>query len=214
MADAAGPTERTRALVTRELGVALELVGERGYRESGSAPLEGEWLGAFAQPGVVLNTATAMRVELGRDVGSSVDEYGAADLVIVRHEGDRVEWRKAYVAGQRENFIYVGRLAHGVLAGYWYSPHLPRFGGVFWLARTDHLTEPSASALRAKVRSWSWRRHALRALLVALIVVPAVGPTPVLAIPIVGTVWLGMYTLNRRRNALASERREWERLLH
>ena len=200
--------------MTRELGVPLELVGERGYREQGDAPLAGEWLGAFAQPGVVLNLATAMRAELDRDAGSSVDEYGAATLTITRHEGDRVEWRKAYGSGQHQSFVYVGRLAHGVLAGYWYSPRSPRFGGVFWLARTDQLTEASASALRAKVRSWSWRRHALRALMAGMIVVPVLGPAPVIAIPLVGSVWLGLWTLNRRREALADERRQWERLLH
>jgi hypothetical protein len=214
VADAAGPTERTRTLLTRELGVPLELVGERGYREPGGAPLEGEWLGAFAQPGVVLNTATAMRVELGREAGSSVDEYGEASLAIARHEGDRVTWRKAYTGGQQQNFIYVGRFAHGVIAGYWYSPHIPRFGGVFWLARTDHLTERSASALRAKVRTWSWRRLALRALLAGMIVVPALAPAPALALPMVGAFGLGVYTLKRRRDALARERRAWEQLLH
>ena len=206
-----GPTERTRALVTRELGVALELVAERGYREQGEGALAGEWLGAFAQPGLVLNKATAMRVELDGEDGTSVDEYGTARLAITRHEGERIAWRKDY-GGPTKTFDYVGRIAHGVIAGYWYAPAVPRFGGVFWLARADQLTEASATALRGKVRTWSWRRHALRALLVGMVAVPVLAP-PLVAVPAVGSAWLALYALNRRREAMAVERREWERLL-
>src|SRR5439155_1420658 len=52
--------ERTQALLTRRLGVPIELAHGEPYREADG--LVGDWIGAFAQPGVILSAASARTV--------------------------------------------------------------------------------------------------------------------------------------------------------
>jgi hypothetical protein len=117
--------------------------------------LEGDWLGGFAQPGVILNKVSAMSARFDTDNGGIVDEYGSSSVQIVRRDRDRIQLVKRYA---EHEFVYVGRLAHGALAGYWYSPIRPTFAGVFWLSRVDRLPDTTAAALRDRVRATSPRR--------------------------------------------------------
>jgi hypothetical protein len=200
-------------MITRALGVSLAVPRADGYREQGATPLPGEWLGAFAQPGVLLAAVTAMRVELTADGGTTTDEYGAATLAPLRVDGDRVEWHKQYARGER--FVYVGRLVDGVLAGYWYAPRLPSFGGVFWLGRADRLAAAAATELRARVRSTSWRRRLLKLLFLAATIALAIGirVAPLVAAAI-AVIAVGFVILHRRRmRAMGGERDRWQRVL-
>src|SRR5690242_18501181 len=70
--------DRTRELIARHLGVALAVRAGEGYREADGSLLAGEWLGAFAQPAVILNTVSAMSLRLDEQGGASIDEYGEA----------------------------------------------------------------------------------------------------------------------------------------
>jgi hypothetical protein len=154
--------ERTRDLVAAALGVGVIRFNPPTYRSTARTSLDGEWLGGFAQPGVILNTATAMHFTLAEGVGRSIDEYGPATWTIAKNDGDRVELSKGYTGANAARFHYVGRLSEGTLAGYWYSPARPDFCGVFWLGRSDTLSEESKRALQSRIRGWSWRRPLVR----------------------------------------------------
>lgn len=203
--------ERTRVLLTRRLGVELALAQGEAYREAGG--LVGDWIGAFAQPGVILNAATPVRVTLGEGQGQGVDEYGSSTFD-VRRDGDRVELRKSYagkgVAGQ---FMYVGRLADGVLAGYWYSPLRPAFCGVFWLARTDRLAETTRTALDARVRQRSIKLGLVLVLAAVISCAWAISLLgyPRLAVALAAVVLLGRFVLVERTDALRREAQLWKR---
>ena len=206
--------ERTRALLTRRLGVEIELARGEAYREAEG--LAGDWIGAFAQPGVILNAATVVRATIVDGGGRMVDEYGEATLTITRGAGDRVELRKQYAGrGMTGQFVYVGRRADGMLAGYWYSPLRPAFCGVFWLARADRLSEATRTALDARVRSHSFRRDIVYVgitLLAAAMMFGAMG-YPMIAAGAILTMLAFRYVLLERTDALRREMLLWKREL-
>lgn len=206
--------ERTRDLVSSRLGVAIELRREDAYRASAGATLEGEWVGAFLQPGVVLNAASAMRVHMGAREGRSLDEYGAATLSMSEGDGQRVVLTKDYEGQPDRQFRYVGLLSGGVLAGYWFSVARPSFAGIFWLARTDRLTDSTAESLQKMVASWSWRRGVVRAapILLTLSIGLGIGARAEVYLA-VSAFALAFAVYRLRAKALDAEVLRWRRLL-
>jgi hypothetical protein len=159
--------------------------------------LDGDWLGAFAQPGVILNTASAMSVRFAGAGGAIVDEYGPSTVTVSARAGDRVVFVKRYA---RAEFVYVGRLVDGQLAGYWYSSLRPAFAGVFWLSRVDRLDDASAAALGDRVRSKSRRRTALLAFNAVAVCAMLVGYVTYLPLALAAlAASLGFDLLMRRR---------------
>jgi hypothetical protein len=207
--------ERARSLVASRLGVRIELRREEAYRASAGATLEGEWVGAFLQPGVVLNPATAMRVHMGATTGQAVDEYGAATLSITARDGERVALTKDYAGQPDRQFRYVGALSGGVLAGYWHSLARPAFAGLFWLARTDRVTDSTAELLTRRVASFSWRRGVVKAAAILVTVGIAwgsLGPSAALYVAVsVNALAFAVYRL--RATALHAEVERWRGLL-
>ena len=203
--------ERTRALLTRRLGIELAIAQGDAYREANG--LTGDWIGAFAQPGVLLNAATPVQVTLGDGHGHGVDEYGESTFM-VKQDGDRVELRKSYAGRSLDGqFTYVGRLSDGVLAGYWYSPLRPAFCGVFWLARTDRIAETTRTALGARVRKRSIK---LGLLLVLVAVLSCTFAFSVLGYPrlalAIALLCLGFrYLLVQRTDTMRREAQLWKR---
>jgi len=207
--------ERTRALIGRQLGLEL---GERAgdaYRDASGELLDGEWLGAFAQPSVILNKVTPVSLRIDGAAGRSIDEYGEAQLdVSVEPTRERIEIRKEYgrIGGE---FMYVGRMHEGTLAGYWYSAVRPQFAGVFWMARADRLAPEVAERLRRRVRRNSPKRSLLRAAMISTLIVGAVG---VRLVPLLGFVALALagvflLVLKHRSEALQREVELWRRQL-
>lgn len=204
--------DRTRALIGRHVGVELAVRTGDGYRDNDASLLAGEWLGAFAQPAVILNSVSAMSVRLDDQGGASIDEYGEATLVDLRVDGDRVAWRKRYA---RSTFVYVGRRTGGVIAGYWYAPIRPAFRGVFWLGRADHLTDPAAAALRRRVRSTSPRRMLVKVAFYAMFGAILVGGYVSWMLEVAGLALFAAFvgTLRARTRALQAEAAAWRREL-
>jgi hypothetical protein len=200
--------DRTRELVARHLGVALAVRVDEGYREADGSLLEGEWLGAFAQPAVILNTVSAMSVRLDEQGGASIDEYGEAALSHPLVRGDHVSWRKRYAGA---TFTYVGHRRDGVIAGYWYAPARPSFAGVFWLARADRLETDAAEALRARVRSTSPRRTLTKLAMVAILAAVLIGGHASWAIEVAGLGAGAAFValLRARTRALQREAEAW-----
>jgi hypothetical protein len=163
--------DRTRALLEQHLGVGLGVDSGDAYRDARGKLLDGEWLGAFAQPGVITNTVTAVSATLSASGGRMVDEYGASDVAILSIRDGRVEMRKAYSEALNKQFVYVGRLGDGTFAGYWYSRALPWFRGGFHFTRADRMPAEARDRLRVHVRSWSWRKVVALALVVAMPIV-------------------------------------------
>jgi hypothetical protein len=203
---------RTRALIAGRLGVAIALRRGDAYRDARSLELAGDWLGGFAQPGVILNAVTAVSARLSDDGGAMIDEYGESRLSVAR-DGDRIQLDKRYGPEATRRFHYVGQLAGGTLAGYWCSPLRPEFGGVFWLVRADQLEQASASALAARVRSSSPRRLLALGTLFGLMIAAGAGIAlwnPALA----GGALLGQIAfsqlLRSRTRAMLCARRSWQ----
>jgi len=150
--------ERTRLRIARGLRLALVEAGDGdAYRTAGGTPLDGEWLGAFAQPAVILRAVSAMSVTFGDNRGASVDEYGEAELSIVARDGDRIEWVKRYRV-ERPGALalrYVGKLRGATLSGYWEAIDRPSFCGVFWLARADRTAKSMREVMQSRMRSKS-----------------------------------------------------------
>ena len=203
---------RTRALIAQQLGVRIAVREGGTYRDTTGTPFSGDWIGAFAQPGAILNRVSAISARLVEDGGVIIDEYGESVVASVRRDGDRVELVKKYATQQ---FNYVGELRDGTLAGYWYAPVHPRFAGVFWLARVDHLSEATVEALSRSVRSTSPRRFLLG------IALPAVGAGfvagvvayPPLAIAMVGLAALFVSRVGESTRALRTEVEAWKTAL-
>jgi hypothetical protein len=195
--------DRTRELVTRQLGIAIRARELEPYRQASGKQLEGEWLGGFAQAGIVLNKATAVSARFDERAGAMVDEYGESTVYVMRRNDDQVWLTKQYAT---QHFTYVGRLGDGTLAGYWYSPLRPEFSGVFWLARADRLDEATLAAFRARVRSTSPRR------VLALVGLPIITLAPLLAYPhpagLLGTMALNIATIAILRTRMRSLQRE------
>jgi hypothetical protein len=144
----------TRARLAGELGVTWEERRGALYRESAS--LQGDWLGVFVQPAVILHTASAVRMELRLEGESrSWDEYGQATIEILEPGPGRVAFTKTY-NGQK--YFYVGTLEGGALAGYWVSRSMPGFRGFFCFTRAELLTDASRAALQSLVLTKSTRR--------------------------------------------------------
>ncbi len=206
--------ERTRALIARRLGVALEAAPRDAYRELEA--LEGDWIGAFAQPGVILHAATVVRATLGEHSGRAVDEYGQSELEIVEHDAERVVLRKRY-AGKSitGEFVYIGRLVDGTLAGYWFSPLRPPFCGVCWMSRADRLTDATRTALDQRVRSRSVRRGLVYATLGVLGATGLAGLAGHAGFALLTTVAVltGGFLLADRTNAMRREVKLWQRAL-
>jgi hypothetical protein len=203
---------RTRDLIAAKLGVPIVERGET-YRSTVGTGLEGDWLGAFMQPGVIVSQVTPMRVTLSGTMGRSVDEYGPATLTLVKREGDRVTLTKRYDSGP--SFVYVGRLGSGTLAGYWQSPLRPAFSGVFWLARTESLAESTLRSFEGRVRRWSLRRGLLYAVCLRLAGMMFVGLKGYHRIALISAaLWVAVLLLDRgRANRVRSEVARWKELL-
>ena len=207
--------ERTRVLIGRQLGLEL---GERtgdAYRDPSGELLDGEWLGAFAQPGVILNKVTPVSLRIDGASGQCIDEYGEARLeVALDDKNDRVEIRKDYgrLGGQ---FLYVGRIHEGTLAGYWHSGMRPEFAGVFWMARADRLPDELAEALRRRVRRTSPRRALLKAAMLSVLIAGAVGVRlwPPLGFAALGATVVFLLVLSQRTEKLRREVALWRRQL-
>lgn len=201
--------DRTRELIARHLGVALAVRAGEGYREGDGSLLAGEWLGAFAQPAVILNTVSAMSVRLDEKGGASIDEYGEAALTNPFVRGEHVSWRKRYA---RASFTYVGQHREGVIAGYWYAPARPSFTGVFWLARADRLEPEVATALRARVRSTSPRRTLTKLAMGAILAAVLIGGHASWGIEVAGlAAGAGFVSMLRARTrALQREAAGWQ----
>lgn len=206
--------DRTRALFARELGLDLT-PREVHYRDQAAGVFEGEWLGAFAQPSIVLNKVTPVSLRLDATTGNSVDEYGKAQLGI-RRDGDFVQLVKSYEGrDQTGRFVYIGRFEAGALAGYWYSPLRPQFCGVFWFSRVDQLADATAEKLRSRVRSTSPKRTIVKAGVFAVVTgsIVLAGPAPAIALGLAGVGVLATITLNTRARALRREVIAWQRAL-
>jgi hypothetical protein len=203
--------ERTREIVASRLGVRVVERGDEAYRTALATGLDGEWLGGFVQPGVVLRDATAMRFTLAGCSGRSVDEYGQASLTLLELEGERVELTKVY-SRSSGTFRYVGRLSNGTLSGYWYSATRPAFCGVFWFARTERLADETGRALERGIKTWSARRGLLIAgMLLLTVMTVSLSPRVVIAAL---CVWAGGYAIYRSRaRALSAEVASWRSLL-
>ena len=207
--------ERTRVLIGRQLGVEL---GERAgdaYRDSSGELLEGEWLGAFAQPSVILNKVTPVSLRIEAGGGRSIDEYGEARLEVTHDvKTDRIEIRKDYrrFAGQ---FTYVGRMHEGTLAGYWFSAIRPTFAGVFWMARADRLAPEVAERLRRGVQRNSPKRALLKAAMMAVLITAMVGVrlVPALGFVAAGLAVVFLVVLRQRTENLRREVDLWRRQL-
>lgn len=158
----------------RHLGITIREREAGPYRDASGKQLEGEWLGGFAQPGVVLHKATAVSARFDEREGAMVDEYGPSSVYILRRHEDRIWLTKQY---GRQQFTYVGQLGDGTLAGYWYSPLVPTFEGVFWFARADRLDDATRAELQRRVRSSSPRKW------IAVVGIPVVSFAPVVAYP-------------------------------
>ena len=212
--DERGAIERTRALIERRLGVAMMSAPRDAYRETDA--FAGDWLGAFAQPGVILNAATVVRASFDERVGKAVDEYGESSLVVVQHEADRVVLRKRYANKPATGeFMYVGRLADGALAGYWYSTLRPQFCGVFWMSRADRLADATRTSLETRVRARSVRRgivYTLAALVAAAGLAGIAGYTEIAIIAFL-VVLLARYVLLGRMDAMTKEVKLWQKAL-
>jgi hypothetical protein len=167
--------QRARDLLGSHLGIRVIEQPVETYRSNEGGALDGEWLGGFVQPGVILSAASAVRLTLADGQGSSLDEYGPATLTVTRRVGDRVEITKTYGGPFAAPLRYVGRLSGGVLAGYWYSAVRPGFCGLFWLSRRERLSDASRLALERHVRAWSWRRPIALFVFYGLVVVALVG---------------------------------------
>ena len=201
--------DRTRALIARHLGVPLAVRAGEGYREADGSLLAGEWLGAFAQPAVILNTVSAMSLRLDEQGGgASIDEYGEATLSHPFVRGEHVSWRKRYA---RTTFTYVGQRRDGVIAGYWYASARPTFTGVFWLARADRLDPEVATALRARVRSTSPRRALTKLAMAGILVAILIGGHASWAVEVAGLVAGVVFVsmLRARTRALRREAEAW-----
>jgi hypothetical protein len=208
---AASTLDHTRALILAGLGIRVNAKVGDAYRDPSGTPLEGEWIGAFAQPGVVLNAVTAVSAQIAEGTGGMEDEYGKSKLVVTR-KNDRVTIEKHY---QDSHFIYIGKLFEGALAGYWYAPIRPAFGGVFWLSRADRLREDSLEQFRARVRSKSPRRTIAKGMLWSLAIGSAVGLRmyPPLAIGSFAAFGGFSWVMNRRVRAMRVEIERWKREL-
>jgi hypothetical protein len=171
--------DATRALIAQQLGFSIGLRGDRGelYRDAAGTALEGEWLGGFAQPGVILNRVTAVSARFDAGTGAMIDEYGESTLVRQPHRGERVAFAKRYGKADptaRARFDYTGKLRGGELAGFWSYSLRPEFCGVFWLIRADHLDEPTLAGFRRRVRKTSPRRTAVKVVAASMAVAPLV----------------------------------------
>ena len=170
----AAQVERTRLRIARGLRLALVEAGDGdAYRSAGGTPLDGEWLGAFAQPAVILRAVSAMSVMFGDNRGASVDEYGEAELSVVARDGDRIEWVKRYRV-ERPGALalrYVGKLHGTTLSGYWEAIDRPTFCGVFWLARADRTAKSVREVMQSRVRSKSVPRVVAQIVMTGLCIV-------------------------------------------
>ena len=206
--------ERTQRLITGRLGVTIGAPQARdAYREAQGTSLDGEWLGGFAQAGVVLHTVSAVSARIEGDGGAMIDEYGESTLVGVTRAGDRVEFAKHYAV---QRLVYVGRLGDGVLSGYWYSALRPQFAGVFWLTRADRLDEATLATFRKRVRSTSPRRAVVRIALPALMLTPLVAMmgTSILALLAAIAANVGFFGLLRlRTDRMRREAQAWRTTL-
>ena len=206
---------RTRRLIDRHLGLDLrERVGD-AYRDPSGTLLEGEWLGAFVQPSVVLNQVTPVSVRLAGAEGWSIDEYGKATLEVAAGDHGRVRWTKRYAPSVARQFEYVGRIEGGTLAGYWVSTLRPSFGGVFWLVRADRLPPDIADRLRARVRRSSPRRSLLKGLFAVVVLAAALGIRvfPPLAFATLVPCVVFVVAMRTRTDALRHEVERWKRQL-
>ncbi len=177
--------ERTRLRVARGLHLALVEAGDApAYRGAGGTPLDGEWVGAFAQPAVLLRAVTATSVTFADHGGASFDEYGEANLHVVVRDGDRVEWIKRYAIARpgAHPLRYVGRIHGSTLSGYWEAVDRPGFCGVFWLARADRLVKGSRELMQTRVRSRSVPRTVAQTVMTGLFV--ALGAGAVASLPL------------------------------
>lgn len=202
--------ERTRALFARELDLDLTPRGVH-YREPAAGVFEGEWLGAFAQPAVVVNKVTAVSLRFASTSGNSIDEYGKA-MLSIRRFGERVQMTKSYEnKDQGGQFVYVGELHAGTLAGYWYSPLQPSFCGLFWFSRVDQLADATAEKLNARVRANSPRLVVAKAMTFVVITgsIVTAAISPVVSAGLVGVGAVGMLTLRHRTRALRREVDSW-----
>jgi hypothetical protein len=202
---------RTRAILSSRLGVQVIERREETYRTSLVTALDGDWLGGYVQPGVILQAATATRVSISAGRGRSVDEYGPAALTILKNDGERVELTKEY-ARRNGAFRYVGRLSNGTLSGYWYSLQRPAFCGVFWLARTERLTDQTVRAFERGVQTWSSRRVILIVGLLLLVAMTVSGNRYAQVAALL--VWVGGYAVyGNRARTLKAEVERWRSLL-
>jgi hypothetical protein len=143
--------DRTRALISRHLPRPIGRRDGGGdiYRDATVIPVDGEWVGGFAQAGTILNTITPVSVRFERDGGAMSDVYDESRLTRADHGGDRVAFMKQYASSNGEaRFHYIGRLRDGEIAGYWQDPGGPRHAGVFWLTRADRLDDATLADFR------------------------------------------------------------------
>lgn len=191
--------------ITRGLGFPIGLRDRDAYRDPGGVRLSGEWLGAFAQPSVVLNKVTPVSARFDEVTGAMIDEYGESRLTLTEPAGDRVDFIKQYAT---QSFHYHGVLGDGTLAGYWYSHARLEFTGVFWLQRAERFDEATSEMFRRRVRSSSPRR------VLAQIAMPVLLLGPVLAFPtppvLAGTIAANGALLWLIRRRMAELRREVE----
>lgn len=214
----ASQVERTRLRIARGLRLALvEAADGAAYRSAGGTPIDGEWLGAFAQPSVILRAVTATSVTFGDGRGASVDEYGEAKLQIVKHDGDRIEWVKRYVI-ERPGALplrYVGRIHGTTLSGYWEAIDKPGFCGVFWLARADRIAKSAREVMQSRVRSRSVPRAVAQVVLTGLFVAFGFGLATwsvlalVAGIAIAGIVALGSARVGEMKREVA----DWKQVI-
>lgn len=138
--------ESTRAYLRSALDTEWALRKDP-FRESAS--LEGTWVGAFAQPAVMLNTVSAVELTLDAEGnGSARDEYGVARIVAVLVTPTRFAFEKTY---NNETFVYVGGRNGSEVAGYWYSKKIPSFAGIFSMTRSDCVSEKTLSEISASI---------------------------------------------------------------
>ena len=203
--------ERMRARIGRPLGASLR--DRRGVSD-GVAPLDGEWLGGFAQPSVVLNEVSAMSAQLANQ-GTMRDEYGESSVTVVALTPEKLELRKSYARSGAE-FVYVAQRSAATLAGYWYAPKNKAFRGVFCLVRADALGPDDERALRNRVRTTSPRRIALlvaSAAVVAAFAWGALGHDRVLALGALAVFCAFQVVVYFRLSARRREADAWRELL-
>lgn len=203
-------SESTRDFLAARLGVAWT-TRMIGYRESASETLSGHWIGAFAQPAVVLNSVSGMSLAVEGGRGIARDEYGESSIVLLEDDDGRVAFVKRYA---KQSYVYVGTIQGGMLAGYWVSTRLPDFGGVFCMVREEDLDLATLAAMRHKVLPTSTRRFAsyllVGALFLGLCMSPALGRWTFMGILVVVAFAVAHDGLQRaRKRRLSAQVARW-----